>query len=160
MSANYVPGYKHDVFVSYAHVDDSVPEGLQGSCSGWVTTLVGNLRRALARKLGRADNHSVWMDYQLSGNDTVPAILDELRQSATLIVFLSQGYLISDWCLREKAAFLNRAKDFSQIFVVEMDSLGEEPGSRGGLREIADIKGYRFWRDDRNSGRIRRFADP
>jgi hypothetical protein len=160
MSANYVPGYKHDVFVSYAHVDDSVPEGLQGSCSGWVTTLVGNLRRALARKLGRADNHSVWMDYQLAGNDTVPAILDELSQSATLIVFLSQGYLVSEWCLREKAAFLNRAKDFSQIFIVEMDSLGEEPGSRGGLHEIAHIKGYRFWRDDRNSGRIRRFADP
>ena len=37
-----VPGFDHDVFVSYAHDDNRAPVG-HGLTDGWVTTLVGNL---------------------------------------------------------------------------------------------------------------------
>jgi hypothetical protein len=38
----YVPGYEHDLFVSYAQVDDE-PE--PGETTGWVTTLVTALKK-------------------------------------------------------------------------------------------------------------------
>jgi hypothetical protein len=36
----YVPEFEHDIFVSYAHVDDIPLPGIE---DGWVTTLVNNL---------------------------------------------------------------------------------------------------------------------
>lgn len=161
MSKAFVPGYQHDVFISYAHVDD-IP--LEGYPPGWVTTLVRDLRTQLARRLGRADNHSVWMDYQLAGNDPIaPTILNDLRQSATLVVFLSQGYLSSPWCRREKDAFLDKIKNLSEqgspVFVVEIERLVEEEW-QAKVKNLADLKSYRFWREDRDSGRVRQLAYP
>lgn len=46
MSA-FVPGFAHDVFVSYVHVDNRKFE----RDVGWVETLVKNLREALPQKL-------------------------------------------------------------------------------------------------------------
>ena len=37
----FVPGYRHDIFVSYAHVDD---KPLLGAKEGWVTILVAARR--------------------------------------------------------------------------------------------------------------------
>jgi len=56
----YVPNYQHDIFVSYAHVDN---EPFAGAEKGWVTTLISNLKNELGRQLGRADAYSLWMDY-------------------------------------------------------------------------------------------------
>jgi len=36
----FVPPFEHDVFVSYAHVDD---DPAPGADDGWVSTLVGGL---------------------------------------------------------------------------------------------------------------------
>ena len=59
----FIPGFKHDIFVSYAHIDD---EPLAGSDEGWVTTLVRKLKTRLAQRLGRSDAYSLWMDFELS----------------------------------------------------------------------------------------------
>ena len=56
----YVPGYDHDVFVSYAHLDD------QGE-SAWVTTLVRHLDTELRQRLGTKDL-MIWIDRSLDGN--------------------------------------------------------------------------------------------
>lgn len=99
----FVPGHKYDVFVSYAHVDN-LP--LAGAGTAWVSTLIQNLKVLLARKLGR-DLAEIWMDPRLAGNvPLTPAILDSLRETATLLVILSTGYLASEWCQREKNQFL------------------------------------------------------
>jgi hypothetical protein len=37
----YVSSYEHDVFISYAHVDD---ERIGDATEGWVTTLLAQLR--------------------------------------------------------------------------------------------------------------------
>ena len=44
----FVPVYNHDVFVSYAHIDD---EPLFGAQRGWVTTLINNLEIVVRQKL-------------------------------------------------------------------------------------------------------------
>ena len=61
----YVPGYKNDIFVSYAHVDN-IP--LSGSSKGWVETFIDNLSTKLAQKIGRADLFKLWDDRLLAQN--------------------------------------------------------------------------------------------
>jgi len=48
----YATGWQHDVFVSYARVDD---EPLPGAADGWVCLLTEALRALLAQQLGRAE---------------------------------------------------------------------------------------------------------
>jgi len=139
----FVPSHKHDIFVSYAHVDDLPFPGIE---KGWVTTLVETLKILLAQKLGRREAYSLWMDHQLSRHaDLTPEILDNLGKTATLLVILSPGYLASQWCLREKDTFLEllgeKQRGGSRVFIVERDmvELDERPAQFG------DLLGYRFW---------------
>ena len=46
MMPTFVPGFMHDVFVSYTHVDNRK----FGRDAGWVETLIENLREGIAAK--------------------------------------------------------------------------------------------------------------
>lgn len=158
MSTAFAPGYKHDVFVSYAHVDDVQPVGV---AHGWVTTFVMELRNRLAKQLGRMDNHSVWMDYRLQGNDVInPTILEKARNSATLLLILSEGYVSSEWCNRERAAFLNRVETLRsegrRIFVIEKQRLDPSRWPR----ELQNLRGYPFWEWNALKTHARTLGDP
>ena len=48
----FVPGFTHDIFVSYVHVDNRT----FGKGIGWVETLVEDLREALIRILKANQN--------------------------------------------------------------------------------------------------------
>ena len=52
----FVPGYEHDIFVSYAHVDD---QPLPGAEQGWITTLIDGLKNRLGANLGRMNAYSL-----------------------------------------------------------------------------------------------------
>ncbi len=135
--ATYVPRYRHDIFVSYAHVDN---EPLAGPETRWVTNLITGLKPLLGQKLGRADAYSLWMDYELRGHEALtPHILEQLQDAALLLLILSPGYLASEWCRRELSSFVARAgKDAGRLFVIEREPL-ERP------EELRDILGYKFW---------------
>jgi hypothetical protein len=132
-----VPHYKHDIFVSYAHVDN---EPLAGPDTQWVTNLLTGLKPMLGQQLGRADAYSLWMDYELRGNEpTTPDILRQLQDTALLLLILSPGYLASEWCCRELNLFIDRVgKASGRVFIVE-----REPVARP--EALQDIPGYRFW---------------
>jgi hypothetical protein len=140
----FVQPENDDLFVSYAHVDDEPAEGVE---TGWVTTLVRSLKRELARKLGRPDAASVWMDHRLGTNLAVtPEIEDRIRRCAALLLVLSPGYLASQWCRRELRDFLTkevgqRKGTSTSVFVVEYDRV-ERP------KELSDLLGKRFWEAD------------
>ena len=140
MSA-FVPGYEHDIFVSYAHVDDTTYPGIE---TGWVAMLIAGLNVKLSQKLGRSDLFSLWKDEQLSPNKPLtPEILNALKQSATLVIILSPGYMASPWCQREMQTFwqelAQRSRSDSRIFVVERDKLeiDEKP------KALEELLGYR-----------------
>ena len=102
----------------------------------------------MAVKLGRTDSFSLWMDYALRGAEPVtPQLLNTVRNSAMLIVILSPGYLASDWCRRERDAFLGivQARGARRVFVVERDSIND--ASRP--PELFDLVPFRFWIRDR-----------
>ena len=156
MSA-FVPGCQHDVFVSYAHVDDEL---LPGERHPWVSYFIDKLGKGLAMKLGRPDNFDLWTDHRLGGNMPItPTILGALEKTAAIVIVLSPGYVASEWCQREKAAFLRlmaqRAHEAagSAVFVVELDELDARPD------ELADLPGYRFWERDSLSTAARRLHD-
>lgn len=142
----YVDPNKHDVFVSYAHVNNQpVADGSEG----WITTLIVKLKRILGDKLGR-DVADIWMDPRLAGNVPIDdALMSAVQSSATLLVVLSKGYSASEWCQRERNKFLSeidqRVRANSRIFVVEYDKVDENKR----LPEFSSLLGYRFWVDDR-----------
>jgi hypothetical protein len=151
----YVPHYQHDIFVSYAHVDN---EPLAGADKGWVTTLITGLKKQLGAKLGRADAYSLWMDYKLSGNQPVtPDIEAQLKSTATFLLILSPGYFASPWCLLEFNTFLQQVGPGSRrIFMVEKDFIERE----NKLPELRELLGYPFWVRSEETGKIRTLGVP
>lgn len=138
----FVPGYDHDIFVSYAHVDDqALPEIGQG----WVTTLVSGVRTLLAQKLGRDEAYSLWMDPQMAGNVPITTqITGMLQKSATMLVVLSPGYVESTWCKREADTFWAAVQEHldsgGRVFVVERTIT-----EIGRPQQFNDLRGYKFW---------------
>lgn len=109
----------HDVFVSYARVDDESPTG---SGQGWVTTFEHWLCEALKRPLGRRPD--IWMDWQLAANAPLTAtLLEEVGNSLSLVLILSPGYQKSQWCEFELNHFLGQHPPVGgreAVFVVEI----------------------------------------
>src|SRR5271157_6092502 len=100
----FLPGYKHDIFVSYAHNDN---KPYVESDIGWVKNLIKILRTRVVELLG-SDSVDIWMDYELRGNDAVtPTIMEDLAHSAILLFVSSESYLASSWCRNELNGFLN-----------------------------------------------------
>jgi hypothetical protein len=159
----YVPDYEHDIFVSYARADDRPYSDLQAGReppTGWVGTLVRQLKNELGQKIGRGDACKIWFDnHSQRGNDTLTEeIAAQLERSATFVAIVSPGYLASTWCLDELRLFTHRfaAELARRVFIVEKAPL--DPGELS-LPELSGRRGYRFWQLDRNE-QPRTFAMP
>jgi hypothetical protein len=140
--------FDSDFFVSYAHVDD---QPVAGSDHGWVTNFVRCLKAQLARKLGRSDSYTLWMDHELRNAAPItPQILDRVHRSAMLLILLSPGYVSSAWCRQEREAFFRiiRERDAGNVFVVEVDCVDEV----GRPPELSDFNPFRFWSRHQRSG--------
>lgn len=147
----------HDLFISYAHVDDAPVFGAR-----WVSALVQDLRHLLAQKMGRQDAFSMWWDeINLRGHHAItPEIRTVLQQSATLLMVLSPGYLASQWCRQEKDLFFEGlgGEPQNRVFVVEKQVLDADQSRPA---ELADIKGYRFWyQDEHHQARTLSLREP
>ena len=81
----YVPGYKHDIFVSYATADDQ---------HGWVTEFVNELTIQLDALLGRTGACDVWWDR--ADLDEAARLSEQfkavLKDTAILVAVLSKAY--------------------------------------------------------------------
>lgn len=131
----FVPRCGHDVFVSYAHVDNQ---------RGWVTTLVKELEVRLGESLGRS-RPSVWMDHQILGNEPLDQIISRIEKTAALLVICSPGYLRSEWCRKEIREFAKRYYGGdNRIFIAEVESIDWR--TRAEL--LGDHPGYTFWIED------------
>jgi hypothetical protein len=144
----YVPDYDHDVFVSYAHLDD------QGE-SAWVTNLVRHLDTEVRQRLGTKDLR-IWIDHSLDGNRPLtPEIMQAIRRSATLLVIMSPSYIASEWCVSERNAFLGFARDYvaaGRIFIVRC----RDTDPKAMPAEFGDLIGFKFWTQDTGAGGVTR----
>src|SRR5580704_16590446 len=144
----YVPDYDHDVFVSYAHLDD------QGE-SAWVTNLMRLLDTEVRQRLGTKDLR-IWIDHGLDGNRPLtPEIMQAIRRSATLLVIMSPSYIASEWCVSERKAFLGFARDCvaaGRIFIVRC----RDTDPKAMPPEFGDLTGFKFWTHDTGAGGVTR----
>lgn len=139
----YVPGFEHDVFISYAHADNDPLVGKEGYISIFTQILEKRLRAKLS-------NPTVWRDRQkLVGNASLTdQLLQALRQSATLLVIVSPAYLRSEWCGKERENFVRiireRTNSGSRIFLVEIDEVNRTEFPKA----FSDLISYRLWVED------------
>jgi hypothetical protein len=113
---------RHDVFVSYSHIDDE--STIRGK-PGVVTTFVDQLRMQVLKKMTRRRKIDFWMDHLLASNKRIVETLnDHVSASDLLLLFMSPTYLSSEWCHSEMERFLeaNRAAfNRENIFIVAVD---------------------------------------
>jgi hypothetical protein len=114
--------YQHDVFVSYAHADDT----LDASGQGWVAQFVACLEIALRQRLGGTDELRLYFDHShLHANHALDDLLGAARSSAVFLAIASRSYAMRDWTKRELDAFVRGADDLHRLFAVECLPLDE-----------------------------------
>src|SRR6266849_1701671 len=94
--------FTHDIFISYAHLDDRSPFGDE---KGWIDLLHERLSVMVSQALGY--ELSIWRDgHNLQGNDLLQGAIGEgITQSLLLVPVISPRYVQSNWFNREMAAF-------------------------------------------------------
>ena len=96
----YVPGFTHDIFLSYAH----------GDSKEWIRALEESLRQQLRERLGV--DVRIWQD--ANNIRCGQAWPDEIQQgvlgAAAFLAVLSPSYQNSDWCAKERRIFLDHCK--------------------------------------------------
>src|SRR5712692_3499961 len=93
--------FTHDIFISYAHLDDRSPFGDE---KGWIDLLHQRLSVLVSQALGY--ELRVWRDgHNLQGNDELQGAIGEgVRHALLLVPIISPRYVQSDWCNREMEA--------------------------------------------------------
>jgi hypothetical protein len=151
--------FEFDVFVSYAHVDNTAPDEHQ---KGWVAKLHETLDRRLAQLLGKPSR--IWRDPKLKGNDVFEEVLvDRVRRAAVLISVVSPRYVRSEWTIRELNEFWKaaeqqggvRVRDKSRIFKVLKTPVPLDEQSP----PLRSLLGYEFYRVDPENGNFREFDE-
>lgn len=114
----YVDGFEHDIFISYAHVDDETASEAE---KGWVTKFYNELRVALRKHVHK--DVDIWRDERRLDGSVVfdKKIRDALKSSAIFVALTSRGYLGSDYCKKELALFHEEATADKQYGLIVGD---------------------------------------
>jgi hypothetical protein len=156
----YVPSFKHDIFISYAHENN---EGALVN-KAWITEFHNKLDTRLREHMGRPEGLEIWRDLKISGNDYFEDHIDSaFRHSAVLIAFLSPSYVASEWCRKElEGFFTHRHTQFdlkvgvkSRVFKVFILPIPEN-NHKDLPKELEGIRGYEFFETDQ-AGRTKQF---
>ena len=90
-----VPGFKYDLFISYAHANDEP--------WGWVSEFIKTLQAELK---GKNREFNLWWDPGLrTGEDFNLAIANAISESAVFLCVLSTAYAHSTYCNKEVEEF-------------------------------------------------------
>jgi hypothetical protein len=113
----YVSSYDYDIFISYAHVDNTT---LTNENTGWIDIFHKLLQITLDRKIGQANVLKIWRDKKLDGNQYFDQTISEvIKKSAIFIACISNGYLNSGYCKKELDLFHSNAIKQSTGLIVE-----------------------------------------
>ena len=138
----YVPGFKHDVFISYAQVAESE----------WVKEFLGQLQKHLDRELHQTGASSIFWDRQdLEGDSPLTAeITQSISSTATLVIVLSHAYLDRSWCRKERETFFSQVGLGSRrafLVLLENVPLDKHPAEIKAM----NVLGFQFWQPHPNS---------
>jgi hypothetical protein len=137
----FVPGFQHDLFISYAHEDDK----------RWIQAFEDELHDEVSRRLGMSI--SVWQDTGRlrAGENWQAAIQEGIETTAAFVAIVSPRYQNSQWCARERNEFRRRFKPDEFTTCGRLFKAVKTPWSgnthRFFLEEIQDVD---FYKDDRD----------
>jgi hypothetical protein len=104
------PKFEHDIFLSYARVDNDSALGAEG----WVDSLKKLLETELSKLVGRLGLVKIWMDIRhLDPNQYFDdEIRNAIRGSGVFLALTSRGYLHPDcYCRHELKEFFQKAQE-------------------------------------------------
>jgi TIR domain len=114
----YVPGYQHDIFISYAH----------GDARDWIDRLCDRLEPALKQRLGIKP--SIWIDDDKlrQSRDFSREIPDSVKASAVFLLLPSPTYIRSRYCIDQECGvfeqtIVSRRARFGASFANDLFSL-------------------------------------
>lgn len=139
----YVPGYKNDVFISYAHVDnDPVVAGKPG----WVDFFEDLLRKRVKVRLRGEIQFFRDQQLRLYGKFS-DQLAKELAASAVLICVPSPNYVESDWCLWELGQFCKQTGSDRVFKAVKtyFDEQSLKPEAQALLKQFERVLDCRFY---------------
>src|SRR5436305_175827 len=136
--SSYVPGYEHDVFISYSHANNY---------AGWISTFRQKLDARLQERV--PPGATFFRDTEtLQGNDDLtPTVVDGIRSSAVLVMIVSRSYVTRPWCLKECKEFItaNEQRGIKgRIFPVRYDDVSPAEYQRF----VGEKLGYEFFAKD------------
>ncbi len=140
---------KYDVFISYSHRDNLVPEGKR---HGWVDRFHKALSQNLTEFLGRTP--SIFRDNKIEGYQKILTTVDEgLAESLIFVPILSPNFLTSQWCPKELKYFCENTMkapgSAAQVFSVVKIPISKTPV------EIAEnLLKYQFFTEDETNDEL------
>jgi len=148
----FVPGFKNDLFVSYAHADNA---------DGWVSAFDQRLRNRL-REFDPHAQFSIWRDERLGGSEVfTDEIYEQLKSSALLISILSPNGLTAPWCQQERKRFEQDSAATGGFRIVgnkvRAVKVIKTPTDGDRHRELFGTLGYEFYKATEQIGKYKRF---
>lgn len=144
------------IFVSYAHDDNSVPPGMSPE-KGFVSVLVSHLEHVLRRR--GHPKPKVWWDQR--GVDKADrfdhVIQNAVKRSSLMLVVMSSNWLSRPWCRQELELFAKRSGSTEHIVLARANHVERHHHPDG----LQNIQGYNFFSLDdwREPGNERFFVD-
>jgi hypothetical protein len=136
---SFVPGFEHDVFVSYAHFDNE-PDTQE---IRWVSRFQADLKTALRQRLGIEPN--VFFDTRnLQAHHDLAMLTENVCNSAVFLAVLSPSYVKRDWTIKELESFEQASNGRNRIVTVELLPVKETEIHPKFLR----LKRAQFWWKD------------
>ncbi|SDB38088.1 TIR domain-containing protein [Flavobacteriaceae bacterium MAR_2010_188] len=116
-----VTGFKYDIFISYAHVDNEMAFNQKDP---YVEQFYKNLQLILTKRFGRPNMVTTWIDHKKLVGNTVfdKSIEDNLKNSAIMICLDSKPYQSSDYCQKELKMFYDKANQEEQGLIIGYES--------------------------------------
>ena len=116
-----VSGFKHDLFISYAHFDNEADaQGVH-----WVSRFQIDLQNALRQRIG-SDPEIFFDTRNFEAGDHVDYLVDNVRHSAIFIAMLSPSYVAREFTIRELQAYCDRAPEARAVVTVELLPVDDE----------------------------------
>jgi TIR domain len=110
----FVPGFEHDVFVSYAHFDNE-PDTQE---IRWVSRFQADLKVALRQRLGV--DPDVFFDNRSLQNQFLEELTKNAGGAAAFIAIMSPSYMKRAWTIKELEAFNTANNDQNRLVPVEL----------------------------------------
>ena len=135
----FVPGFEHDVFVSYAHFDNE-PDSQE---IRWVSRFQADLKTALRQRLGT--DPDIFFDNRSLTNQYLDELLNNARKSAAFLAIMSPSYMKREWTIKELEAFDAASSDQNRLVPVELLPVPEDE-CHPRFREVKCAPFY--WKDE------------